>query len=485
MNNDDNEIREQRLRRALHARAEEVTARDLTHTWGDVAREVARSGEDAEPTDIFGRTRGSRRLRRSPVATLAAVAAAVLVVGGVAVAGLRHVDTPAPPPAGRTVESTPVAGVAPTERPRAEIPWATVGQGWTAATWAATDPAATAATLYLVSPSGVRYAVAQVSRSTTVVDVSPDGRRILTSAQGAGTATAPLPPSISEWDVPTGTSHPVPLASDVAPVSTSVRYTKPAGMALLVEYVEVATQRPVIERRALDGTLQLRYAAIPGLRAPLSVDRVGPLGTPDGLDFVVPTVSGMALIGNAQGTLVRSYPLPQGTVTCSPVSWWSGGILLARCDGAGGTTSDLWTFPVSGAPAERRSHLAGAGSAGSAGSGAETGAAAGWPTPVGVLVLQRPVDGLDCTTAAVSLSAGPDSTPTPFTPALPAALGTATGVVPLAVEGRFAFLTLRGCDRPGASLLAYDLVAHAAYPLLGPGANAGSVMSSVTLDAGR
>lgn len=247
-------------------------------------REVERSGEDADPDDVSGSTpiRSHRRPRRFPAAALAAVAAAVLVVGGRAVAGLHRGSTTGPTPSGQTVESTPVPGVTPTERLRSGIPWPTVGEGWTAAAWAATAGATAPVTLYLVSPSGVRYAISRVPPGTTVLDVSPDERRILTT----------LP-------------------------------------------VVATTQR---------------------------------------------------------------------TTTTAP--------------------------------------------------------------------------------AEVSLLASPDNLAR-FSPLLPDSVGRFTGVVPLAVQGRFAFLALPGCNRPGASLLVYDLEAHAAYPLLGPGANGGTVLSSITLDPGR
>lgn len=475
---DGDDIRERRLRDALHARADEVTVRDLERSWTDVVNESERPGGSGDPVDLFGAGRGAHRRRGVPMAAAAAVAAAVIVVGGLAVAGLHRGATTTPRPAGRSLEATPVPGVTPSERSRGEIPWATVGQGWTAATWATGAAATDRTTLYLVSPSGIRYAAAEVAPRTTVLDTSPDGRRILTTVPDTASATAPQPPSVSEWDVAQGTSRAIPLAADAAPFTTSVRYTKPSGHAILIEYVQAVTQQPVIERRGLDGTLQLRYPAIKGLRTFLGSS---PLATPDGLDFVVSTQSGMALVGNAQGTLVRSYPLPRGIAYCSPVSWWSAGILLARCAyaDAGRSLSDLWTFPVSGAPAERRTILAAPGGTGA------IDVLAGWPTPVGTLVVQRRTDGPDCPPTEVSVVASADSRPMPFVPVLPASVGPAGGAVPVTVQGRFAFLAVRGCDRAGDSLVAYDLVDHTAHALLGPGVNGGTVVSSVTIDPGR
>jgi len=461
---------EERLRDALRARADEVTARDLTRSFGEIAEDTS---TDERPVDIFTGRVGPRRRHRRPQsgwALPAAVAVAIvaLTAGGFALSSI-HRDDPTRPAAStsatrggsatpRPVVSTPVAGVAAHEAPAAQVPWEQVGQHWTAAAWTQSPSAAgdLPATLYLVSPSGVRYAVGQVAATTQVLDVTPDGRRILVGNPGFS--------SLREWDVTSGVARTIPLETGAQP--QSVRYTKPSGQALLVTYA--AGDRPVLERRTLEGQVQFRYPEIPGL----SVSSGPPLATADGLDLVAPTQTGMTLIGNAQGTVVRQFPLPAGAVGCAPVSWWSESIVLAQCVTVadGREVSDLWTFPVSGAPSSRLTRTAPA--------TGSPGYARAWAYSGGTLLQQTAT----CGEGNLDLL-GASGIPAPVLVPVDVASGRRARL--LAVRGDYAILTRSACDGPPAFLVAYDLKTQMATPLLGATVNGGTVLSAVTIDAAR
>jgi hypothetical protein len=475
---------EERLRDALRARADEVTARDLTRSFGEIAEDTS---TDERPVDIFTGRVGPRRRHRRPQsgwsfpAAVAAVAAAVvaLTAGGFALSSI-HRDDPTRPAAStsatrggsatpRPVVSTPVAGVTAHEAPAAQVPWEQVGQHWSAAAWTQTPSAAgdLPATLYLVSPSGVRYAVGQVAATTQVLDVTPDGRRILVGNPG--------PSSLREWDVTSGVARTITLETtlETGAQLRSVRYTKPSGQALLVTYA--TGDRAVLERRTLDGQLQLRYPDVPGL----TVSSGPPLGTADGLDLVVPTQTGMTLIGNAQGTVVRQFPLPAGTVSCTPVSRWSEGIVLARCVTVadGREISDLWTFPVSGAPSSRLTTTAP--------TTGSPGYARAWAYNGGTLVQ-----------GAAGCGGGPLLRLTPQGDAEPLKMGippdpaSGDGPNPLAIQGDYAFFVTPGCPATSLpkALIAVNLMTGTATRLLGPqvaDGKDGTVVSAVAIDAAR
>lgn len=448
---------------------------------------------DEEPVDIFAgrpiRDRPPRRGRRNPLRQKAIrhrrVVAALALVGVAAVvtAGVRQERTPPAPPARvSAVQSKPTPGVTPHDAPVSTLPWSSVGPGWTALIWQAVQAIDTGYQrpgLFLVSPSGVRYRVADVVGGM-VVDVSPDGRRILVSTDGQPAA------SVAEWDVAAGTSRTVPLASGVSPpgaATVTVRYTRPSADALIVTYSRTGTAGAVVERRALDGVVQQRFPAIPDALA-TAADPVLP--TPDGHHLLVSTTTGLALVDTEVGAVARRYPLPLGTASCSPRGWWAAGVALARCDASGasgvagapsvpGPVSDLWAVPLDGSREKRLTTADGS---------MPVGLVAGWSTAIGTVALEGaprsapcPAAGLDVvvpdgTRTLVGISVPANGSPDVTTSPLP--------VRPLAVTDRWAYL-LRGACADPAVLVAYDLVAATAHPLTGAGVDGGTVISAVTI----
>ena len=408
-------------------------------------------------------------------------------MAGVAIGVARHDSTaPVVVAPGPTATSGPplapslVPPVAPHDAPVAALPWNTVGPGWTALIWQTVQEIDTGYQrrgLYLVSPSGARYRVGDVSGGT-VLDVSPDGRRILVST-GAQPAS-----SVVEFEVATGASRTIALAGGVsAPGSgtSTVRYTRPSAHALLVGYTGTGTAGVVLERRGLDGSLQQRFPSIPDATATgpdaVTTGSSLPLPTPDGHDLLLSTTTGMSLIDTQVGALVRRFPLPLGTASCSPRGWWAPGVARVRCDalaGAGlpgspsvvGPVSDVWAIPVDGSPARRLTTADGS---------MQVGYVDAWKTAIGTVASEGarvsdpcPASGLEVVT--------PDGARTPVT-----FEGAATTpVVPLAVRGRSAYLLVGVCGRPSA-LVVGDLASGTAHALTGAGVDGGTIVSAVTI----
>lgn len=454
-----------------------------------------REGDDTpadrdHPVDIFtGRPIKDRRpadrgpnalwqkliRRRRWAATLVVVLAA-----GVAIAVVRHgTDAPvvAPPvglgpPSPSSTLGIPAPAVAPHDAPVTSLPWSTVGPGWTALIWQTVqdiDAGYQRRGLYLVSPSAVRYRIGDVLGGT-VLDVSPDGRRILVST-GGQPAT-----SVVEWDVATGTSRSIALALGVSAPgagTSAVRYTRPSADALLVSYTGTGAG-VVLERRGLDGVLQQRFPSIPDA---VTTGSDLPLPTPDGRDLLLSTTSGMSLVDTAVGALVRRYPLPLGTASCSPLGWWAPGVARVRCDasaGAGlpgspsvvGPVSDVWAFPVDGSPAKRLTTADGSMSVGYVDA---------WETPIGTVAREGTRASDPCPASALEV-VFPDGARTPVT----FEGATTTPLVPLAVRGRSAYLLVGACGRPSA-LVVGDLAGGAAHALTGAGVDGGTIVSAVTI----
>ncbi|MGI8718617.1 MAG: hypothetical protein ACR2JN_12380 [Lapillicoccus sp.] len=351
------------------------------------------------------------------------------------------------------------------EAPRAEIPWAQVGPGWTAAVWSAGAGPSSAGMLYLVGPSGTRYAVGQVGAGTQVADITADGRRILTTYSVDGTVD-----SVGDWDVAAGSVRNVPL---IPAKTTAAHYTKPSAQALLLYVADGAPSH--LERRGFDGSLQLRYPDVPG-------SYEGLLVTADGRDLVLETSTGMVVVGNAQGRLVRTLPPPAGTSRCGPVSWWADGRVLARCDTTSLVTpvsevSNLWLYPLSGAPASQLTRAPAPGS--------PLGYMRAWAFSRGTLVQGVP----PCGVGPLGLLT-PSGTAEHVTLNLPrGSYDPDGGPDPVAVVGDTAYLTVAsscgGGGAPSRGLIAYDLVASTSRILLGPGANGGTVVGAVVIDPTR
>ena len=158
--------------------------------------------------------------------------------------------------------------------------------------------------------------------AAALVAAGATGRRILTGSSD--------PSAILEWDVAAGTSRSITLGQQGA------TYTKPDGKALLTTDTSGGTMR--VQRRGLDGSVQVTYPADTGL-ARMS---------PDGLDLVAGTTTGLAVYGNATGTLVRTLPAPSGYGSCQVVSWWPDGRALTLCALGGNGVANLWLYRLDG-----------------------------------------------------------------------------------------------------------------------------------------
>jgi len=260
-------------------------------------------------------------------------------MAGRTTARLRAASTTAPPLA-RGAQAS-----------RSAIPWSQVGPGWMLAIWGPAPipapgeqpPAGSltqdneTTTLFLVNPIGGRYVVTTFAppANRQVVDWSPDRRRALLEHFGTS-------PGVDQLDLTTG----VVRAVSVEPSLARASYTRPAGRAVLVGREVPATGgslRPALVRLGLDGAQQQSY--------PMDFPTVGQYGgsdisTPDGTQLVLGTSKGMAVLGNG-GTIIRE--LTVGGANCSPVRWWSAGVVLASCLSADSTYPRLWLVPLSGA----------------------------------------------------------------------------------------------------------------------------------------
>ena len=417
---------ETRLRQALHERADTVTPDRLTRTL-DLT--------DGAPATRPRAYRGGR----GP-SWLVAASAAVVVAAGATGIVLATRPGPATPEASTTVTvtSAPTTG-APEQR--TGIPWAEVGPGWSAAAWA-TSREATTATLYLVSPTGARSAVGTMPR-TAVYDISRDGRRILTGSSD--------PDAVLEWDVAAGTSRSIPLGQP-----GGATYTRPDGQALLT--VDSTGPSPRLQRRSLDGGLTLTYPDGTGLAQQ----------TPDGQLVVAGTTTGLAVYGNATGTLVRELAPPAGYGDCAVVSWWPDSRALTRCVLAGPGPANLWLYPLDGrAPTAL--------TAATSASATPFGYQAAWPVQNGTLVQE-----------AVGCGVGPLARLA--SPSMSTRLPLSSPADPLAVVGNVVYLDVATTECGGNadhSFVAYDAVTDRSTTLLGGSVNGGTAGPIVVIDPNR
>lgn len=272
--------------------------------------------------------------------------------------------------------------------------------------------------------------------------------------------------SLLEWDVATGSSRTVPL-----PVTATqdIRYTEPSGAALLVQ-TAASNNVVTLERRSLDGSLQLSYGALGAGHQDWGIPFVS---TPDGRNLVIMTPAGLSVVSNG-GAEVRTLPAPPGNPSCTaPMRWWGNGSILAVCQPPnlpnGPSVPNLWLFHLSGAAptaltkAPEDGHNTGFVNAWrfSGGTILERGAACGF-SGLATLNASDTGDDLKLNVAVPNEDSGPRIQ---------------------SVVGDTAFVTVDGCGpTAGLSLIGYDLVAKKPTDLLGPGVNGGTVVSELVID---
>lgn len=340
-----------------------------------------------------------------------------------------------------------ITGAAPAEAATAgSVPWRSVGAGWSAVVWRARSTAP--GTLLLVSPTGARYRIASVPAETSVRDISPDGRRVVLVRFTESAAT------VTVVELRTGHSR----SFTVPNYLEQVRFTRPMGRALLLSY-GMSSDR--IERRSLTGARMVTIAT------GVPVGSADVLPSLDGRYLLHQVAGGIAVQGNATGVLIRRLPAPKGQ-TCLPRRWWNATTAVVACTATGSALSQVWLYPLSGAPARQLTRIPA-----DQGFGADT----AWPTRAGTL-LREPAN---CGPSRIGwLTSAGRMRPMTW-PGLPNPAGAVPDVG--AVVDSHAYLMLSDCSDPRAyALVRYDLAGHSARTLAGPGANGGTVSGYAVID---
>jgi hypothetical protein len=359
------------------------------------------------------------------------------------------------------------------EAPIEAVPWSEVGAGWMLAMWSpvpgsapgseppsgAPTPQTAATTLYLVNPEGGRYAITTFpppgdGATPTLVDWSGDGHRALFYG-GTGSDR-----TVIEVDLHTGaqTSFTVKNGYNTVP-----HYTRPEGKAVLLAKSNDSDGPPSLERVDLTGSHQLTY--------PIEQfgSKFGPeiLSTPDGTRLVIGTESGGLAIMANDGTGVNVLPVP-GQAYCTPTRWWDGPstIVVANCNGADFSRSQLWLVPVDGAAPTALTPP----NDGQTGPVLGTGAA--WQLPEGTFVQAFGA----CGYRFLAKIDQPGDTPTPVT--VPT-VGNRDSVDVVGVYHGDLDLHVEHSCGTGESLIEYDPAAGTATVLLGPPVNGGGVTETL------
>jgi hypothetical protein len=215
----------------------------------------------------------------------------------------------------------------------AGVPWSHVGTGWVLVqyTTAAPEGGKTGpATLYLISPGGVRYKLASWPDNRTAPQLlawSPDGKRALFQVfSGKG--------GVEQLTLATGRTTTFALPGGANPIG----YTTPGGRSIVAGRTSGA--QTILARYSLSGRLTRSLGS--------SADGAV-LYQPSGAGFVTGTSSGLKLVSNG-GALVRKLPVPGTSAnTCNPARWWNALTILASCAPPGSAAPRLWLVPVSGA----------------------------------------------------------------------------------------------------------------------------------------
>jgi hypothetical protein len=260
--------------------------------------------------------------RRSGTSVLASAA-----VAGTAAAALAASVIATTPASARTVAQPRPAAT------RAAVPWASVGAGWVLTEYSPGTPSKPApTTLYLVSPSGGKYAVYQWAASKTaaprLLAWSGDKTRALLQLSGQS--------QLEQLNLRTGKAARFSLPADALPVG----YTRPNGLQLLGAAVSGSAEP--LARYTLAG----KRVQVLGTQA----YEAGAIYTPDGTELALSAGTGLLLVSNT-GKVIRKLPVPAADprIGCGAVRWWNPGTVLAECTPKGGDAAQLWLVPANGA----------------------------------------------------------------------------------------------------------------------------------------
>ncbi len=241
-----------------------------------------------------------------------------------------------------------------------DVPWARVGSGWMLAIWTPVTPhrpggqpapdepapATSSTVLYLVSPTGDRYSIADFPQA--------DGEKNLADWSGDGSHALLTPPYGTKGDSISIDLH--TGARTTVPQSGSLEYTRPHGEQLLVSTGFNGNEPGTLKRIDMAGNQQFVYPT-------KDLGGAGQfsgayLESPDGTQLVLSTANlgnevvsradnSLVVMGN-DGAITRTLPAPMPNATCSPVRWWTAGVILAQCSAERGSAQQLWKVPVDG-----------------------------------------------------------------------------------------------------------------------------------------
>jgi TolB protein len=294
-------------------------------------------------------------------AGLGIVASASLLLAGCSSSSNSTASQSSPSSTATSAAATPAA--IPTvaqgaERGIGDVPWPQVGPGWMLTVWTpvtphrpgeqppAGDPTYETATnvLYLVSPAGDRYSITEFPPADgppSLVDWSGDGSHALfQSTRGFDTTAISI-------DLHTG-------ARTSVPVEDTPAYTRPHGKALLYAGFN-GDQSRTLKRIDMAGNEQFVYP----IKDLGGAGRFGGefLATPDGTQLVLatenlgnkisPRTDQSLVVMSNDGSIVRTLPAPMPEAECTPVKWWTPGVILTRC-GGDGVGEQLWKVPLDG-----------------------------------------------------------------------------------------------------------------------------------------
>ena len=252
------------------------------------------------------------------------------------------VTTKSPPPPTITVlppTSLALTPASPTgsQLPASKIPWSKVGPGWTLAIWNPTvptgnHPITTSNELLLVDPVGQAYVEDDfpggADNLPTIADWSGNRHNALileTAQSGTKWTTTVLDvdlvdgSTVSRFDVPT---------------LQSIAFTRPSGAGFLIQ-ASRGQNSSVIARTNVDGQVEMTFG-----------EGTGPsLYSPDGTQLLMEASGGLNIVSNV-GAPVAHLPV-KGQLSCSPLSWWGPGQVLASCNDK--TALDDYIVSLSGA----------------------------------------------------------------------------------------------------------------------------------------
>ena len=409
-----------------------------------------------------------------------------LTVGMAGCSASTHSSANSPTASPAAGPSTPTSSSAPatpaaahgTEGAIADVPWAKVGPGWTLAMWspatphrpgeeqAPGEPAADTAstTLFLVEPTGNRYAITTFAPGTNLrlVDWSGDGSHALFSSYAA-------PPTAISVDLHTGAQTTVHTAGEP-------RYTRPNGTALLISTSFNGNEPGTLKRVDFQGNPQLTYPTaelggagqFSGQFAESPDGRQLVLATANLGNNLVPRTDNSLVVLNNDGTVVRRLPTPAPGGICVPVKWWTAGSILAHCDAVASSANQLWEVPLDGgAPTPITALNSGQGDA--PGFKGDLGDGDAWKLPSGTFLQSAGA----CGTAFLSRLTPDGHTTRVKVP------GVSDDVfVAGATDDSLVLRGQVGCTGT-TSLVRYDPAANTATVLLGPPINGGAVQQAL------